>query len=140
MKHFLLLFALLLSCGLQAQTFQADKAYSDLEKTGMSLAQEQLDGYNARDIEAFLQPYAEDVEVYTFPNQLSYKGKDTMRERYARMFASTPDLHCKLYSRTAHGNHVIDHEEVLKNGEIIYAVAIYEISNGKISKVYFLPK
>lgn len=140
MRTLLIISFILASLLANAQTFQAEKDYSALEKTGIALAQEQLDGYNARDIEAFLKPYAEGVEVYTFPNQLSFKGKEKMRERYARMFESTPDLHCKLYSRTAHGNHVIDHEEVMKNGEIIYAVAIYEITNGKISKVYFLPK
>ena len=36
------------------------------EITPESLAQKQLIGYNARDIEAFLEPYADDVEIYTF--------------------------------------------------------------------------
>lgn len=140
MRTLLLITLLFFSIVAKAQVFLAEKEYNEVEKIGIDLAQAQLEGYNARDIEAFLKPYAEDVEVYTFPDQLSYKGKEKMREGYTRMFANTPDLHCKLYSRTAHGNHVIDHEEVVKNGQTIYAVAIYEITNGKISKVYFLPK
>ena len=50
------------------------------------LAQEQLDGYNNRDIDAFLKPYAKNVKVYTYPNKLDYEGIDEMRKRYAPMF------------------------------------------------------
>ena len=54
------------------------------------LAQEQLDGYNNRDIEAFLKPYAKDVKVYNYPNSLSYEGIDNMRKNYASFFQNTP--------------------------------------------------
>src|SRR6185312_11711188 len=39
------------------------------------LAQQQLNAYNAHDLDAFLAPYADDVEIYTFPNKLDTKGK-----------------------------------------------------------------
>ena len=45
---------------------------STIEKEATALAQEQLDGYNKRDIEAFLKPYSENVKIYTFPDQLLY--------------------------------------------------------------------
>ncbi|WP_205618012.1 nuclear transport factor 2 family protein [Tenacibaculum ovolyticum] len=102
------------------------------------LAQEQLEGYNKRDIDAFLKPYAKNVKVYTFPDKLNYKGIDEMRKRYAPMFEKTTDLHCKILNRIVKGNTVIDEELVTANGNTFKAVAIYEITNGKISSVRFV--
>ncbi len=103
-----------------------------------SIAQAQLDAYNSRDINAFLENYSDDVEVYRFPNKLLYKGKEIMKKTYVRMFETTPNLHCKLVSRIVEQNVVIDKEKVqLKNG-IIQATAIYVIKDNKIKKVYFI--
>ena len=102
------------------------------------LAQEQLDAYNKRDIEAFLKPYAKNVKVYTYPNTLTYEGIDLMRKRYEPFFKNTPDLHCKLLNRIVHGNQVIDHELVTINGRQVNTVAIYTMKNGKIAEVTFL--
>lgn len=102
------------------------------------LAQEQLDGYNKRDIDAFLKPYSKNVKVYSFPNKLNYEGLENMRKNYASFFENTKDLHCKLLSRTVHKNKVIDHELVTANGRTFKAVAIYTIKNGKIISVTFL--
>ncbi|MCH3885717.1 nuclear transport factor 2 family protein [Tenacibaculum aquimarinum] len=102
------------------------------------LAQKQLDGYNNRDIEAFLKPYAKNVKVYTYPDTLNYEGIDEMRKRYTPMFENTKDLHCKILSRIVKGNTIIDEELVTANGNTFKAVAIYEITNGKISTVRFV--
>ena len=105
-----------------------------------ALAQMQLNAYNAHDLEAFLEPYSEDVEIYTFPNELSSKGKDAMREGYGQMFQNLPDLHCELVSRVVQGNTVIDQEKVIfaKDKPASDAIAIYKIIDGKIAKVYFI--
>lgn len=108
------------------------------EVSPRSLAQEQLEAYNKRDIEAFLKPYAKDVKVYSYPNKLEYEGIEEMRKRYAPKFKATKDLHCKIISRVVKGNVVIDEEEVTANGATFHAVAIYEIVNGKISVVRFV--
>ena len=121
--------------------FSQDNSENTLNPTSPeALAQQQLDAYNARDIEAFLAPYADSVEVYLFPNELQYKGKENMRPRYARMFKEVPDLHCKLVNRIVQKNTVIDQEEVTGFGEgkVIEAMAIYKIEKGKIAKVYFI--
>ena len=102
------------------------------------LAQEQLEAYNKRDIEAFLKPYAKNVKVYTYPDKLNYEGIDEMRKRYTPIFEKTTDLHCKITSRIVKGNTVIDEELVTANGNTFKAVAIYEITNGKISSVRFV--
>ncbi|MCX2720255.1 nuclear transport factor 2 family protein [Lentiprolixibacter aurantiacus] len=100
--------------------------------------QEQLEAYNARDIEKFLEPYAEDVQVYDYPDKLRYVGKETMRKNYSAFFRSTPDLHCELKNRIIIQDKVIDEESVTANGRIFHAVAVYEVRNGKITKVMFV--
>ncbi len=60
-----------------------------------------------------------------------------MRKEYA-FLNTTPKLYCRLLNRIVQGNMVIDHEEVWGFGDKpFYGIAMYEINNGKISKVYF---
>ncbi|MBS1741688.1 MAG: amidohydrolase family protein [Bacteroidetes bacterium] len=99
--------------------------------------QEQLNAYNAHNLEAFLEPYAEEVEVYSFPGKLMIKGKKEMREEY-RFITKTAGLHCVLLNRIKEGNMIIDHEEIHVNGRKPFnGIAIYIVENGKITKVYF---
>ena len=109
-----------------------------IKDTPADLAQRQLNAYNFRNIDAFLEPYADDVEVYNYPDKLQFKGKETMRKGYSEMFEKTPNLHCELVSRIVQGNIVIDKERVQFGDKILEAVAMYHIENGKIKKVYFI--
>jgi hypothetical protein len=115
-------------------------AQENIETIAERLAQKQLDAYNNRDAEAFVLPYAENVKVYNFPDQLLYEGRDEMYGLYGRMFSRTPDLHCKLVNRIVMGNTVIDQEEVTirKEEPPMRAIAIYKIRDGKIAEVYFI--
>lgn len=108
------------------------------EVSPRELAQEQLEAYNKRDIEAFLKPFAKNVKVYAFPDKLEYKGMDNMRKRYAPMFEKTKDLHCKVVSRIVKGNTVIDEGLVTSNGQQFKTVTIYEMKYGKIVSVRFV--
>lgn len=110
------------------------------QQTAADLAQAQLDAYNQRDLEAFLLPYADSVAVYTFPNQLQYRGKAEMRKIYGQMFQNLPDLHCTLVNRMVQGNTVIDQESVVfrKGEKPLQAIAIYKVKAGKIAEVYFV--
>lgn len=113
-----------------------------VKPTPAELAQQQLEAYNARDIEAFLEPYADEVELYNFPNQPISVGKERMRRSYGKLFEETPDLHCELVDRMVMGNTVIDQERVIfRKGEPpLNAIAIYKIIEGKIAQVYFITK
>jgi imidazolonepropionase-like amidohydrolase len=103
------------------------------------LAQQQLNAYNNRDIEAFLAPYSDSVELYEFPAKLISKGKDKMRADYGGMFNQVKALHCQLVSRVVQGNTVIDQESVTGFGPNPFkAIAIYKIARGKIQQVYFI--
>lgn len=102
------------------------------------LVQKQLNAYNLHDIEAFLDTYADDVELFDFPNKPIGKGKEQMRKEYGAMFKQVPTLHCQVTERIVQGNIIIDHESVTGFGNTpLKAIAIYEIEKGKIRKVYF---
>ncbi|WP_282180128.1 nuclear transport factor 2 family protein [Maribacter stanieri] len=102
------------------------------------IVQEQLDGYNARDINAFLHPFAEHVKVYGANGELRTQGIEEMRKGYSDFFETTKDLHCSVKNRIVIGNKVIDEEYITANGESFSAIGIYEIENGKIARVTFL--
>lgn len=109
---------------------------------GVQLAQQQVEGYNRRDLDAFLAPYSDSVKVYN-KHELSYQGIDKMRAANAEWFASVDTLHAKILDRISEGNTVIDHEEVyykLKDGQAntMHSIAIYTIQNEKIQEIIFL--
>lgn len=111
-----------------------------VKSTPENLVQQQVNGYNARNIDAFLEPYAEDIELYTFPSKLISKGKEAMRKVYMNLFNNNPDLHCEITQRIINDNFVVDKENITGHrlGIQTEATAIYEIRDDKISKVYFL--
>lgn len=109
-----------------------------IKDSPIDLAQRQLNAYNLRNIDAFLEPYDDDVEIYSYPDKLVYKGKEIMRKQYSDMFDKMPNLHCELKKRIVKGNIVIDNESVQFGNQIIEAVAIYHIENNKIKRVYFI--
>ncbi len=104
------------------------------------LVQFQLDSYNNHAIEQFLQCYSDNVEVFNFPHELLYKGKEKMREIYTNVWADNPGQHADLIKRISMGNTVVDQELVSgkTDGTIINALVIYKIEGDKIISVYFI--
>ena len=110
-----------------------------IKETPEALVQRQLNAYNARNIEAFMEPYADDVEFYDYPDKLLGKGKDALRKVYTGLFNKFTALHCELKGRMVQGNVVIDNEKVTGIGkDVIKGVVIYNIENNKIKKVYIV--
>ena len=103
-----------------------------------AIVQRNLDAYNARDIDAFMKDYTDDIKLYAYPNTLRTDGKEAMRKSYASWFEQTKDLRAFIKKRIVIGNKVIDEEQVTANGQVFNAVAIYEVENGKITKVTFI--
>jgi putative hydrolase of HD superfamily len=102
--------------------------------------QQQLDAYNARDIERFMQCWADDCSYYAFPSGLLAQGTAQIRERHIERFKE-PDLHGHLVNRMVVGNMVIDQEVVTRNfsegiGEID-VIAMYEVEKDKIARAWF---
>ena len=106
------------------------------------VVQQQLDAYNARDLQAIMATYADDAEQFEHPAMLLASGSSQIRDRFALRFLE-PNLHARLIQRIVLGNVVIDHELVTRTfpegpGEV-QLVAIYEVENGLINKAWFIP-
>jgi hypothetical protein len=100
----------------------------------------QLQAYNDRDIDAFMEWWSDDCQYYSFPNQLLARGKAEIRERHIARFKED-NLFGKLVKRIVVANLVVDQEVVTRTfpegaGEVD-VVAIYEIDSGKIAKAWF---
>ncbi|WOD42434.1 nuclear transport factor 2 family protein [Hwangdonia lutea] len=121
--------------GIKSMTFvNNSKTTSNPE----AIVNKQLEAYNKRDIDAFVNTYSTDIKLYKFPNSLMSEGQDALKKQYESMFEKTPDLNAEIVNRMVLGNKVIDKEKVTANGNIFYAIAIYEVKNGKINKVTFI--
>ena len=96
--------------------------------------------YNSHDIAAFAALYSHDIKLYNFPADLFCEGKANLREMYSAIFKRAPNIHAELINRIVIQNTVIDQEFVSKRAakNDMYAVAIYEVSDGLITKVWFL--
>jgi len=103
------------------------------------LVQGQLDAYNSRDLEKFCSFFTQNILIYSLnEDKAVYQGLDKLRENYRKLFSESPNLNAKILNRTTQGDFVIDHEHVTGwRGQEVWAVAIYRITNGKISHVWF---
>jgi len=110
------------------------------ELTPSDIAQGQLDAYNKQDIDQFLLWYSENVEIYNFPNELVYSGKEEMRKRYMAAWKQNPNQKAEVTERMSVGNTAMDKEHVTgrANNIEINVIAIYNIADNKIQKVYFV--
>lgn len=113
---------------------------TSLERQPQYPVEQQLKAYNARDIDAFMQWWADDCQCYAWPNTLLADGAQAIRARHVERFRE-PDLHGKLLHRIVLGQMVIDHETVTRNfpegkGEVD-VVCIYEVVQGLIAKAWF---
>ena len=104
----------------------------------VDVVQEQLEAYNARDLDRFAATYADSIRIYRMPaTEPAIEGMAKLRETYRARFAS-PNLHADIATRIVMGNKVVDHERVvgIRDG-VVEVVAVYEVEGGKIQRVWF---
>ena len=104
------------------------------------IIQQQVEAYNARDLEAFIALHSPSAQLFNLTSgELICEGESALRERYARRFENE-DLHAEILNRIVHGNRVIDHERItgMVPDRIVKVVAIYEVENERIQRVWFV--
>lgn len=106
-----------------------------------AVVQRQLEAFNARDLDAWVETYAEDARQFEFPAKLLATGRAEIRARMAARFQE-PDLNARLVGRAVMGDIVVDHEHVVRSfpdgrghGEL---VAVYEVREGRIRTASFV--
>ena len=113
----------------------------DTQTSPEAVVRRQLDAYNARDLDGWLETYAEDARQYEFPAKLLATGHAEIRTRTASRLQE-PNIHAELLQRAVMGNIVIDHENVIRTfpegpGRI-EVTCIYEVRDGKIQAASFV--
>ena len=104
------------------------------------VVQRQLDAYNAKDIDAWLNTYAPDAKQFELGGKLLAEGHAQIRTRTEQRF-SEPNLHVRLIRREVMGNVVIDYEDVMRTfpegAGCIELVCVYVVEHGKIQSASF---
>jgi imidazolonepropionase-like amidohydrolase len=111
--------------------------------TAEEIVQAQVEAYAARDLEAFVATYSPEIQLWRHPSgELIAEGHQAMRETYGPLFEQSPGLGIHIEQRTTLGEFVIDLELVsgLRGGPPLRAVAIYQVEDGLIRRVWFLPR
>ena len=107
----------------------------------MDPVEEQLDAYNARDLERFLACYAPDVVVEDGVGKRLMEGVEAMRPVYGGMF-SRGLIRADVRTRLRSGEYVVDDEWVTDENrpeqEPQHVIAVYRVQNGLITHVRFL--
>ena len=109
-----------------------------MAKGPVDVVEEQLQAYNARDLDRFAATYSDDIRIWRKPtDEPAIVGQAQLRETYRKRFEAT-NLHAEILNRIVIGNKVIDHERVVGIKDVpIEAVAVYEVTAGRISRVWF---
>ena len=116
--------------GVQAEAEEAVKA-----------VQRQLELYNAREVEPFMQVFAEDVIITDAVTGATIAtGKEQLKPRYVERFKSP--VYCELISRVVLGNVVVDREIItgLPDGGVADCMASYVVEGGLIKRAAFVWK
>jgi hypothetical protein len=109
-------------------------------QTPDQVVQQQLEAYNARNIDAFMAVFHPDIELWTLgADAPSAVGWEKVKILYADLFIQSPELFSKVINRSVIGNKVIDYEQISgRKGakEDLFLVMIYEVKDGKIWKAW----
>ena len=103
-----------------------------------SLAQRQLEAYNARDLEAFLANFSDDVEAFRPPQaEPALAGKAAFAKFYAAERFNRPGLHAEILRRVVMGRIVIDHERISGVRDEPFEMAVvFEVADGLIRRTW----
>ncbi len=133
-----ILLLLLTACGPGgARTEPAAGAAEGLPSAAERAVQRQYEAYNRRDLEAFVAAHAPNVRFYLYPDSLALEGRDAIRERFGKMFTSSPQLHATVEARMTQGDIVVWKETAtgLPGGGSNTAIFVWEVKNDLITKV-----
>jgi hypothetical protein len=109
--------------------------------TPEDLAELQFDAFNAHDLDGLAASFSDDVEMIDLSDgAVVVRGIEAFRDRYAAVFRDRPLCQAELAGRFVLGRYVVDNELLTDGDEHPpeQALAIYEVGEGKISRMWFL--
>ena len=113
---------------------------SPVSRSSEDVVQAQLDAYNLRDLDAWLNTYSQNAEQFLLHAGELAKGHEAIRKRMEGRFKDEK-LHARLIHRISMENIVVDHELVTRTFPdgtgTVEMVCVYEVNAGKITKATF---
>ena len=114
-----------------------------LSEADMDPVQEQLDAYNARDLERFLACYDPQVIIEDAAGGRLMEGIEEMRAGYGALFANSPRLRAEVPTRIRAGEFVVDEEQVSGLNlpglpEEMHVAVVYRVGGDRITHVRLL--
>ncbi|WP_435359658.1 nuclear transport factor 2 family protein [Haloarchaeobius sp. DFWS5] len=107
------------------------------EHTPNAVVDRQLAAYNDGDIDGFLDTFAEDAVAANLDDgAVQAAGHAELREVYGYLFENAPDLHCEVESSIALGEYVVHQEHVTGLKEPMDALAVYQVTDGLIRRLW----
>lgn len=119
------------------KTSKQENQKGNLNLTALEVVNKRMDFYNQHNFDEFIQLYADDVKVYTYPDKLLGTGTDNIASIFEPKFAEK-SIQVEIISQMNNGNFVINHETVTENGSDTKYVSIYEVEDGLIRSVKFV--
>lgn len=108
-----------------------------------AVVQRQLEAFHRRDLEAWLDTYADGAVQYAFPAEELARGRTAVAARMTGRFADDPAQAAVLKHRSVAGSVVCDHERVTRtlNGRVVAydLLAVYQVAEGRIVSAVFAP-
>ncbi len=107
----------------------------------MDIVEEQVNAYNAKDLERFIATYSPSVVIEDGENNVLMRGHAEMRERYGPLFEGNPQLHSRIITRLRIGKFTLDEEEITgskSSATPIRSIVIYRVEKEKIVHVRML--
>lgn len=111
-----------------------------MECKAQQVVQGQLEAYNRRDLETFLQYYSDTIKVSDLTSaNPTIEGCDALRVAYGELFRKNPSLQCQVISRVSVGCFIVDEERVTglaARPEGLHVAVIYQVEAGRILAVW----
>lgn len=107
-------------------------------KTPLEVVNGRMSAHNEHNLELFLSFYAENIQVYDFPDMpLGTRGKGHIKKIFTPIFEAK-SVRTTIRSQMVNGKYVVNRETVVREGKTTEYISIYEVENGLIRSVRFI--
>lgn len=106
----------------------------------MTIVDDQLEAYNNQDISKFLNCYTDDIQVFMLEQgNMITEGKEQLGNIMTGAFKAAPNSKTTVISTIEQNNLIVNHERIVghEEGKAIFTMSIYQITDNKISKLWF---
>jgi hypothetical protein len=122
---------------LSACLFGSIPVHADPQRMPLEVVNLRMKYYNEHRIDDMLALYAENIEIYTYPDRLLGRGKDHLRKVFEEVL-SDASVRVAISKQIAKDGFVINEEVVSYQDKPTRYVSIYEVRSSLITSVRFV--